>query len=101
VIDEANTLYYNNSIGIYSSLLESSSLYTVMMNVTDGTSTGYNYQTYRSNPEISFEFRVFPTSGQSVDTTFSFIITEQFPFSTLNRYSYGYVDESGNLIPLF
>ena len=100
-IDDSALIKFNNSVAIPSELLESSSLYTVKLNVTDGTSNGFCYQTYRTNPDISFEFRVSPSSGYAIDTSFTFIVTEQSAYGSLNMYSYGYINELGNNVPLF
>jgi hypothetical protein len=67
---------YQNSIGVLTSLLNRNTLYSVYVEVTDGTRRGYATQILETTPDISNEFSVEPSSldPRALTTMFGFSV---------------------------
>lgn len=60
--NSADLEVYNNSIGIPTKIISKNNIYKIEVNVTDGTSVGYAFVSYDTDPDgISFELFVEPS----------------------------------------
>ena len=66
---------YKNSIGVPTSIMSTNTIYTIQVNATDGNYVGYLNTQYQTEPDISIEFVVEPSSGIALITPFMYIVT--------------------------
>lgn len=74
-VDSNGILIYFNSISVNTSYLNSYSSYIVLVTAFDGVSVGSASQTLATVADISNEFRVEPSTGESLTTIFTFSVT--------------------------
>jgi hypothetical protein len=79
--------------------MNSTSLYTVFVQVTDGKYWGNATQTLRTKPDISNEFKVESNElePKPLSTLFSLSVYSQKTFDTLDQYVFGYIDPSDKI----
>ena len=102
-LDQDSLTIYQNSLGIPTSLIERSNVYTVEANVSSNGFIGFTRTDYQTEPDMSFEFRVQPAIGEAHSTNFVLMVTSQAAFEDIITFVFGYVDpqNSDSLIPLY